>query len=107
MRSLGGGGLHTGRRALVTRPPPAKRSPTRTLKLAALGSLLLCAACPRQIVLPDDRIPHQIATETTVEVWCHDPSDSTRWVKCEVRAMEGWWLASPRVVDPSPSEQKP
>lgn len=71
----------------------------KLLQFAASASLLLCVACPRVNVLPDARIPHQIAKDAEVWVWCHDPVETVRWVKCRVRAGEGWWLASPLVVD--------
>jgi hypothetical protein len=74
----------------------------RTLRLVAVASLMLCVGCPRATVLPDERIPHQLAEEAPdgLVVWCHDPKDTTKWVKCRVRAQAGWWIASPQVVDP-------
>jgi hypothetical protein len=77
----------------------------RKLKSAALVSVMLLSACPRPIVLPDERVPHQIADNVTVKVWCHGPNDT--WVKCEVTALKGWWLASPMVVDGQPRPSTP
>jgi hypothetical protein len=67
--------------------------------IALAGSMMLwlasCRAGPQ--VLPDPTIPHRIAKETTVTVWARDPDGTLRQVP--VRALPGWWLASPQVVE--------
>lgn len=69
----------------------------RTSVLLGCGMLLL--GCPHKIVIPDAKQPHQIAKATDVVVWCHGP-DGVEWTKCTVRADEGWWLVSDRIVNP-------
>ena len=71
------------------------------LVLALLGSALLSSACvPRRLVIPDPTVPHQVAKETTVQVWVQAP-DGKR-VATPVRLLEGWWIAGPPVVEPGP-----
>lgn len=61
---------------------------------------MLSQACslPQQAVLPDHRIPHQVARETTVQVWVRRADGQL--VAERVRLMPGWWVASPQVVEP-------
>jgi uncharacterized lipoprotein YajG len=64
-----------------------------------LPSLLMLAGCaPTRSVIPDSRIPHQVAEETTVVIAVRLPDG--RWERQRVRLPEGWWIASPLVVDP-------
>lgn len=73
--------------------------PTRS---ALIASVLLYSGClPRQAVLPDRRIPHQVATPTTIEVWARRPDGEL--VRERVRVDEGWWIASTQVVEPNRS----
>jgi hypothetical protein len=65
----------------------------------SLGCGMLLLGCPHAIVIPDEKQPHQVATGTTVEVWCHGP-DGASWTRCKVRAEAGWWLVSDRIVNP-------
>lgn len=78
----------------------ASSSLTRLLKSVAAASLMLSTGCPRPIVIPDERVPHQLARSAEVSVWCHAPDGS--WVECKVTALKGWWMASPQVVDGPP-----
>lgn len=57
---------------------------------------MLSTACVKRTVLPDPTIPHQVARDAVVEVWCNDGS---KLVRCRVRLAEGWWVASPQVVE--------
>jgi hypothetical protein len=70
----------------------------RLPRLALIALLPLFAACPKRIVLPDDRQVHQLARDVEVEVWCHGP-ESAAWTRCKVRASKGWWLAPPSVAE--------
>jgi hypothetical protein len=55
------------------------------------------ASCSNHRVIPDHRIPHQLSR----------PCDAYQWVRRQdgtlqeepVRIPEGWWVASPQVVD--------
>ena len=75
------------------------RSLTSLLTLTVLvASAMLWSGCAGAGVIPDPNIPHQVAAETCVEVWARLPSGEMRRTK--VRLLEGWWVASPQVVDP-------
>lgn len=64
-----------------------------------LLSLLTLAGCVRPSpVIPDDRVPHRVAADAQVDVWVRDVDG--RLVSQRVTVREGWWIASPRVVDP-------
>lgn len=63
-----------------------------------LASALLSSGCgPSRLVIPDERIPHQVAKETTAVVWMRLPDGEMAQV--EVRVLVGWWLAGPLVVE--------
>lgn len=74
----------------------------RKHRLTLIGPVLFACAmlstgcAPRP--LPDPRIPHRIAADAVVEVWVRLPDGTLG--RAKVRAAEGWWLASPQVVDP-------
>jgi hypothetical protein len=70
----------------------------RPLMIGLLTSALLSTGCPHRTIIPDPNQPHQLAHDVDVEVWCHGPED-TSWTRCKVRAAEGWWLASPALVE--------
>jgi hypothetical protein len=70
-----------------------------TLTVLAV-SAMLSSGCGRSNVIPDPNIPHQVASETCVDVWVRRESGNMEKVK--VRLLEGWWVASPQVVDPPP-----
>jgi len=82
--------------------PFASRQSGRSLRLVMLivpvVSVMLSSGCGHSNVIPDPNIPHQVAAETCVEVWVRRESGSMEKVK--VRLLEGWWVASPQVVDP-------
>jgi hypothetical protein len=66
--------------------------------LAVLASSLLCTACPRGAqVIPDPSVPHQVASETTVEVWARLPTGEM--ARTRIRLLEGWWVVAPEVAD--------
>jgi hypothetical protein len=68
------------------------------MRSAVLASaMLFSAGCPGPQTIPDPSIPHQVAEEAEIEVWCNTPKGLAR---CEVRLLEGWWVASPQVVEP-------
>lgn len=70
---------------------------TRTI-FALIASTMLCAGCAvRTLTLPDPSIPHRVASEATVEIWVRG-QDGTL-TKQKVKIEEGWYLASPMVVD--------
>ena len=64
-----------------------------TLGLAA--SVLLC--CAKPTLIPDPRIPHRIADEGELVIWVRAPDGTVH--KTRVRALPGWWIASPEVVE--------
>jgi hypothetical protein len=66
-------------------------------RIALIVFVLLCSGCMSRAAIPDHSVPHRVAAETTVEVWVQR-SDG-RWLKTEVRLLEGWWIASPQVVE--------
>lgn len=66
--------------------------------LVLIASVTLCTGClPQERHLPDESIPHRIAREATVWIWVRRADGSL--VQERVRAAEGWWLASSRVVE--------
>ena len=66
------------------------------LALFAFGTL--CASCVHgPAVLPDPTVPHQMAAETEVTVWCR--TEKGPLSTCTVRLLPGWWVASPQVVE--------
>jgi hypothetical protein len=70
----------------------------RKLILFASVSGMLSAGCvARPAVIPDPSIPHQVAEEARIKVWCGTPDRKLE--KCEVRLVDGWWVASPQVVE--------
>lgn len=70
----------------------------RPMLFALTACALLSAGCAgRKVVIPSPSIPHQLAEETTVTAWCRAPDRTL--VKCRLRVREGWWLASPELVE--------
>ena len=67
------------------------------LTLVAVAFSTLLTGCPHPVVIPDPRLPHEVAERAQVKVWCKDPQGT--WVKCEVTAIPGWWLASPEIAN--------
>lgn len=78
----------------------------KRIALALAGSTMLClASCRAAPIIPDPTIPHRVAEETTVVIWARAPDGTLR--KVPVRALAGWWLASPEVVDGSAPHPAP
>lgn len=61
-----------------------------------LASAMLCCA-PKVTAIPDPNVPHQFASETEGDIWVRLPDG--RMAKQRVRVLEGWWLASPPLVE--------
>ncbi len=101
MRSVAASRWRGSRPGLGSSRPRASSRLTSRPTLALLGLLLLCVGCPKRIVLPDTGQVHQLARDVDVEVWCHGP-ESESWTRCRVRAVSGWWLAPPSVVNDAP-----
>ena len=80
----------------------SERSPGLGMLTGLVVSAMLSSGCGRSNVIPDPNIPHQVAAETCVDIWVRRESGSMEKVK--VRLLEGWWVASPQVVDPPPSK---
>jgi hypothetical protein len=58
---------------------------------------MLSSACATTSkVIPDPSIPHEVSKEAEIEVWCGTPDRHLK--KCKVRLLDGWWVASPAVV---------
>lgn len=79
------------------RSGPWRRSRVKRIAVASLAFALLSSGCASPAVLPDPTIPHRVAEEAEIEVWCRHP-DGT-FARCRVRVTEGWWVASPQVVE--------
>lgn len=72
----------------------------RLTKLGLLASALLCSGCsifPRSHAIPNDRVPHRLAEEVDVMILVRLPDGS--FIKEKKRVPEGWWIASPLVVE--------
>jgi hypothetical protein len=69
----------------------------RMIAVALLAFVMpSCAKPPR--TLPDDRLPHMIAEDTEVSIFTRGPDG--KFTTETVKASKGWWIASPRVIDP-------
>ena len=70
---------------------------------ALLGSALLsllCSGCvPLQgnRMIPDQRIPHRMAQPAVLQLWIRRPDGKLE--ATEYYVPEGWWVASPTVVE--------
>jgi hypothetical protein len=69
----------------------------KTRLVLAACAMLSVACAPRVTVVPDQTIPHRVAREGELEVWARAPDGQLHRQK--VRVLEGWWLASPAVVE--------
>lgn len=69
----------------------------RSLSRFVIAFAMLSTACVKRTVVPDPTIPHQVAEESEAVVWCR--AADGKLVRCKVRVLEGWWLASPQVVE--------
>lgn len=65
--------------------------------LVLIASALLSSGCVRRLVIPDPTVPHRVAKEAKVQIWV-ETADG-KWVKQKVKILEGWWVASPQVVE--------
>ncbi len=70
--------------------------------LALIVFVMLSAGCASLLtktgaVIPDERVPHRVAEEAVIYVWARNKSGQL--VKTKIRLLEGWWVASPRVVE--------
>lgn len=79
---------------------PLVKKLCQTLTASALVvSAMLSTGClglSQERMLPDPRIPHQVAETTEAVVWVRRPDGSL--VKETVRVQSGWWIASPQAV---------
>ena len=69
-----------------------------TSNMLVASVMLLLGCVPSKTVIPDPNIPHQVAAETTVIVYVRLSGGEMTTAK--VRLLEGWWIASPQVVEP-------
>ena len=78
---------------------PASRLQLLTTGLALAGFATLSGCCGvGTTVLLDERVPHQVARETSVVVW--GKTADGRMKQTEARLPAGWWIAGPQVTDP-------
>jgi hypothetical protein len=70
-----------------------------TLSVLVASAMLSSGCGASRLAIPDPNIPHQVAAETPVTIWVRLANGSM--TKVEVRLLEGWWVASPQVVDPA------
>ena len=67
--------------------------------LCAFAALSLTSCAGKGVIL-DPTIPHRLAKEADVVIWARQPDGTLR--KTKARALPGWWLAGPPVVEPMP-----
>lgn len=66
--------------------------------LALIASALLSTGCAvRVLTVPDPSVPHRVAEPARVKVWVRSPDGTL--TKQEVRLEEGWWVASPVLIE--------
>lgn len=70
----------------------------KTVYALAASAILLIACGHSKLAIPDPTVPHKVAKETQVIVWCRLPDG--QMVKCPVRILPGWWIAGPPVIEP-------
>lgn len=68
------------------------------LALIASALLSLSSCAIRSQVIPDDRIPHRLAQPARLQVWASTPDGRQAPIAVDIPA--GWWIASPRIVEP-------
>lgn len=86
--------------SLRNRRKPLKKPQTLWIGIV-LVALLMLLGCTRQPILLDQTVPHRIAEPTTVYVWARGPDG--KMMKAPAQVADGWWLASPLLVE-SPSK---
>lgn len=62
-----------------------------------IASVLLSSGCAHKRVLPDPSIPHRVAEEANLTIWVR--GSNGKLTKQPVKILEGWWVASPQVVE--------
>jgi hypothetical protein len=67
------------------------------VRVLAACTMLWTGCAHSQMVVPDPTVPHQVAREVEVVVWCRLPDG--KLAQCEVRLLPGWWVAGPPVVE--------
>lgn len=66
--------------------------------VALIGSTLLgCACTPPTLVVPSQKIPHQLAAECRTTILVQHPNGQVERQKVTVPA--GWWIASPEITE--------
>ncbi len=74
-------------------------TPPASLCFAVL--LLTLPGCPPQErAIPSQSIPHRLAQPVDADIWVRKP-DGT-FEQQPVRIPDGWWIASPGIVEPPP-----
>lgn len=71
-----------------------------TARALCASVALLLTSCVGKGVIPDPTIPHRLAAEADVTIWARQPDGTLK--KVEARALPGWWLAGPPVVEQVP-----
>lgn len=56
-----------------------------------------CTLFPTPRAIPNPKVPHRVAEETTVQIYIRLPDGSFQ--VDSVRLLKGWWVASPEVVE--------
>ena len=70
----------------------------RTALLVLTASALPLLGCkPPALVVPDQRIPHQLAVECRTTILVKHPSGQVESQKVTVPA--GWWVGAPQIVE--------
>lgn len=77
----------------------------KRIVLTLLASGMLSTGCATRKIIPDPTIPHQVARESEVTIWAR-AADGKK-VKQQVRLLEGWWVASPPLVEAEPAGRGP
>jgi hypothetical protein len=72
----------------------------RTALALCASAALSLTSCAGKGVIPDPTIPHRLAKEADVVLWMRQPDGTMKQVPA--RALAGWWLAGPPVVEPLP-----
>jgi hypothetical protein len=73
---------------------------TRTARALCASAALSLTSCAGKGVIPDPTIPHRLAKEADVVIWARQPDGTLK--KTKARALPGWWLAGPPVVEAVP-----
>ncbi len=63
-------------------------------------ALVSTSCVARVTVVPDPRVPHQLAEDADAQIWVRR-ADGTL-AKQPMRIPAGWWVAGPLVTEPGP-----